>query len=871
MKEQGQVTIFFAVALIMIITMIAFVINVGLFVKAKINLQNAVDAAAWAGAATQARQITDIAYLNWEMRNIYKEWMFKYYVLGNLSAPGVKNPGSKGNNNNVGRGQGMDFTIGPSSSKDVYNVPSICIHNRAVDNDNDVCSAYTIPGLPRLATPGFSSLDETTSIIIDVLSGRKSLNCSQRSQANFSLAMAWVFGTGVEDNTKKLLRDSEIVAADRPGAWVQAMELAIRIRNLEYMVNAAPHTEGICKNSGTKECGVLVDELADGLSPANERSIKAFYSAYRNLGNETDRELKDSFVLTEISPKPFRDGSENSLSNLLIPATQAGSLNKYYLDLRLYLVNYAYFYSMLATQSVATNDTDNNYGTGIEGECQMIKVAIPVPGYPMGFDKNPDVMTYYAVKGEADFVGLFNPFNKAIKLTAYAAAKPFGGRIGPRNFEISQDQKYVKVRNDSQRFRSSPYLFGLQLGPELTQIQGPGNAETSKKNIPALIPNNNNFWVSSEDDAIGGTQDLGDLKFAVPNLLYDPDNLGNVYTSSALFSYHLPIKPNNEILDKGLYDIDQFKKFLNSNLEVKPQLSADDIKKAIYNVHSPTHYEQLNYLIPTTHLVNTMVQTDSFGIPTTDGIAKIYAPLYDEKLLYKNAKDVNLQIQNYLTLQKPSIEKYVDTLNNIAKTFRQMRTESATTDTAKEIYLNAANIIHDNVASNNQLSCKSIAGKFYYFFLGAESGMSGTNLANCPNPLADELDQLYTAALQGTQPDARLDKNYHHFPLGFKENSQQLRNNFTAYDPGPLTGGTVHGGPIKNLFAEDESLSLRNFYSTKFISLNSLVLGSDNSYWNSRVPMYFEGIALPSNNPKGQGNYLMLQDVTTGQNSEIFQ
>src|SRR5262245_2107007 len=90
MKENskfhtGQMSIFLGITLIIALTVLGFVINVGLFVKAKINLQNAVDAAAWAGAAVQARQLTNIAYLNWEIRNTYKEWMFKYYVLGQLS------------------------------------------------------------------------------------------------------------------------------------------------------------------------------------------------------------------------------------------------------------------------------------------------------------------------------------------------------------------------------------------------------------------------------------------------------------------------------------------------------------------------------------------------------------------------------------------------------------------------------------------------------------------------------------------------------------------------------------------------------------------------------------------------------------------
>ena len=77
----GQVSVFLGMSLLVIISLLAFVINVGLFVKAKINLQNAVDAAAYAGAAAQARQLTNIGYLNYELRNNYKEWLFKYYVV----------------------------------------------------------------------------------------------------------------------------------------------------------------------------------------------------------------------------------------------------------------------------------------------------------------------------------------------------------------------------------------------------------------------------------------------------------------------------------------------------------------------------------------------------------------------------------------------------------------------------------------------------------------------------------------------------------------------------------------------------------------------------------------------------------------------
>ena len=141
--EQGQISIFFSASLIVLISIIAFVINIGLFVKAKINLQNATDAAAFSGAAVQARQLTKIAYLNWEMRNIYKEWMYKYYVVGNLNVEDVETPSASGV---------MKFNLRPDENvlsgvvtKDPYNIPAVCIH--IAGSKTNICKRYSIPGL----------------------------------------------------------------------------------------------------------------------------------------------------------------------------------------------------------------------------------------------------------------------------------------------------------------------------------------------------------------------------------------------------------------------------------------------------------------------------------------------------------------------------------------------------------------------------------------------------------------------------------------------------------------------------------------------------------------------------------------------------
>src|SRR3954466_15164229 len=83
--ENGQASIMIGMILLTFILFFAFVVNTGMLVNAKINLQNAADLAAYAGAAVQARQLNQISYLNYEMRRQYKKFLFRYYVMGNMA------------------------------------------------------------------------------------------------------------------------------------------------------------------------------------------------------------------------------------------------------------------------------------------------------------------------------------------------------------------------------------------------------------------------------------------------------------------------------------------------------------------------------------------------------------------------------------------------------------------------------------------------------------------------------------------------------------------------------------------------------------------------------------------------------------------
>jgi len=64
--------------------LVAMVVNISFLVTAKINLQNATDLAAYAGAAQQARYLTEIGKWNYEMRRNYKAMVFDYLIAYNV-------------------------------------------------------------------------------------------------------------------------------------------------------------------------------------------------------------------------------------------------------------------------------------------------------------------------------------------------------------------------------------------------------------------------------------------------------------------------------------------------------------------------------------------------------------------------------------------------------------------------------------------------------------------------------------------------------------------------------------------------------------------------------------------------------------------
>lgn len=848
-SNRGQLSIFMGVTLILVMGMLAFIINVGLFVKAKINLQNAVDAAAFSGAATQSRQLTNIAYLNWEMRNTYKEWMFKYYILGQLGLV-------KGNNNLsdgvLASRPNADFILRTPAAEvsgnlsevgfDKYNVPTICIHN---NSSNDICTLYNLPGIPRFQALGVAGVSEIHEAFVNKLVEEKASNCVDRTQINFLAALSWAYSSGI-----KAIPGAPLIATNRAGAWPEALELAMRMRNLEMIVNRPPMANINYMNMGS------LSTVGANIG-FNERPAKAFMSAFRNLGGGKYKdnlggssasggapdELAATFTMTEIAPQPFQ-ASEMSVSGFLIPSTftypgesSITALTKHYLDLQAVPINFATMFSTFATTA---NEFEPN--VQMESSCFVSKTALPVPGYLLGFVKNPTVLTYYAVKGEAQFTGLFFPRLPgsevgSFKLTAYAAAKPYGGRIGPRLFSFSDGDRSVLPREDLHA-RSNPYISGLRIPA----------SSSYKPGMP--IPPSENFWANDLNSLVGGVPGTNPLiTYGIPNLIYDFSSETDLQAQSAggvsriqtlrprLFRDEIP-KDSSGLYNS--YQIRELKKSLGGDFTGK-SMTSNDLLKALITARRVTKYDAANYLIP--NYARSSGEPTPNAAPTVKKIPErnigvgyeysIFAPLIGNELLYKTSNEVATIVMNYMRANDKAIEIYLDSLLQVANSIYNLPNSAGAPNNlnaqaAKGIHANAgtSNFTPPDLSSPDPLSpvnCNhnDMASKFNHFFRKPKTQCGVVPLEEL---MVEYIDRKLSA------PNGAL-----YYSTTYL-NPLDQRSTMTAYFPGPRQGVSQDPdasalNPIGVTTGSSDYSTRRNYYSTKFIPL-SKVFASASDYRN---------------------------------------
>ena len=380
--------VFIALFFQVLFVFFAMAINVGLVVHDKINLQNSVDLAAYYGAAKQAEVLNQIAHINYQMRQNYKLFVWRYRVLGTLIQ-----------NSHPFRGS-VPLPEGPYTGLS----PSVCVAGKYWKEYQDVdpsaqgfCreSIVNIPSIPPVSggggiVPGFGGL-------INLVEGVRLSNwqlCKEAGALNWSLA-------------------ARILAHFRVDGLVRKKKIEILTESL-----SSPSFTDL-RNESVEE-GVR-NTFEYNLTASNFRGIKDF----EYFNSMTQGQCADPrFWLPEIKINPVilylklvrPTASDDCRGRLRYNRGGGASLE------------------FIFPEDFFTNPIIfGSYGDPVLIEHWKGEPTQPFPSLhsSVGFEKNPWCVTYSGVSASTEVRKPFSPGSGTVELKAHGFAKPFGGRIGP--------------------------------------------------------------------------------------------------------------------------------------------------------------------------------------------------------------------------------------------------------------------------------------------------------------------------------------------------------------------------------------------------------------------------------------------------------
>ncbi len=406
----------------------SFVVNTGLLIAAKISLQTAADAAAYAGAATQARELNAISYLNYDMKRQFKKFAYRYTFVGNIGNDGFPGPPTVGLVSGAATTKAGYYTFWKHDSSQTtatskflanpMNVPVVCIPLTTNGQANDNCLQINIPNNAATLTKMFPSggLTAITQQLLDNVIQIQNIQnnlCQGQSDMNLFVLLKWLFrgASGNNDVNQDLqtffntVLTSTMSQSDKDGAmntiknlvkglglYPRNMINSMRIETLEQFLNAMPQP------SVTQD--LVTGWEASPQAEGYERTILAFKSALSNLNNDVMAH-SDVTMIELQSPHQIQ----------LAPVT----------------TNFNAYVQIMAAQNNPPSSTTS------ATVCNASIVPFPALDAPLGYIRTDGGVVHYAVKIKAKARLLFLPLKDGIDLEAVAGAKPFGSRIGPAN------------------------------------------------------------------------------------------------------------------------------------------------------------------------------------------------------------------------------------------------------------------------------------------------------------------------------------------------------------------------------------------------------------------------------------------------------
>lgn len=449
-KEQGQASLLIALMLSTFLMLFLFVLNTGILINAKINLQNAADMAAYSGAATQARQLNAISYLNYEMRRQYKKLLFRYYVMGGWGLVDRPGPGGTGPRKWIQNQVASNAAGVPVIKQIQLDVPVVCFDGfQYLDPDHRPEAFCKNNIAPKIAASPGGFLVPLVNVIqqqAQVLGDIVKKNCGGIAFRNLNILRKWIWNldpdysverqdieAALKDPTldpqlKAIFRENyralngQMILASGIGLIPKNLLILNRIKTLMSYVNQ-PGLQSLTRDSVR-----ALEKTSDSFR--NERTINAFLSAFNTLGEHTFP--GEDIVMDELLP-----GLRTP--NVKDPVLSSVNL----LSLQLHKIDF----DLWGMMYVGSNNAN----------CETSAQPYPVRNVPIAVSKDPEYLTYYALRLRAKVRMLVRvPFlsKGEYEVSAYSAAQPFGSRIGPafKPDEFTQPKMPSKDVFDPQKF-----------------------------------------------------------------------------------------------------------------------------------------------------------------------------------------------------------------------------------------------------------------------------------------------------------------------------------------------------------------------------------------------------------------------------------
>lgn len=379
----------------------AMVINVGLLVHHKINLQNSVDLAAYYGAMKQAEGLNVIAHTNYQIRQSWKLLTWRYRMLGS-AGDFYEHPYSKITKTLQ---NGDDDAINAAQA-DFYNAPAFCItyvpFKPMPENENTCKSIRDISGIKLFAIP---------PVMIDLPGVSHAVRNLTAALRNSAVQRCKEFGSFNYIMLGKFAVAYNIDQANR----------MLFMSYLSQAMSPASPEDDFYDIDGKSVATGMKTTLMNNLTSANRASIgESDFKTFNSLGDSRCNKVgvqsgAPAKWLTPIKIMPGFVYTDTTCSGDAIKpqqrimGTQPGNLPQHWKEIPTDLQE-------------AVNEIIPFIG--------MRQPLENIYNFSLGVEKNPWCMAYVGAAATARPKIPFSPFG-AVELKARAFYKPFGGRIGP--------------------------------------------------------------------------------------------------------------------------------------------------------------------------------------------------------------------------------------------------------------------------------------------------------------------------------------------------------------------------------------------------------------------------------------------------------